>query len=114
MKTLAINTSNDIYINSVGNIVVKSDLEAMGDILVNKSQTNLGELLFNTEKGIDFFNTIFASPNYIDLYQNQLITQIEQTDKVERITNYDAEIDKNIYKYQVEVQTEYGEVSLNG
>ena len=86
----------------------------MGDILVNKSQTNFGELLFNLLKGVDFFNTIFASPSYIDLFQNQLLTQIEQTEGVERIESYNAEIKNSIYKYTTEVQTEYGKVSLNG
>ena len=114
MKTIAINSNNDIYINSSGNLVIKNDLEAMGDILVNKCETNLGELLYNSLKGIDFFNTIFASPSYVDLFQNQLITQIEQTAAVERIESYDAEIVKDVYKYKTEVQTEYGEVSLNG
>jgi len=114
MKTIAINSNNDIYLDSSGNLVVKSDLNAMGDILVNKSQTNIGELLYNATKGIDFFNTIFASPVYIDLYQNQLLTQLEQTNGVERIESYNADIINNVYKYQVEVQTEFGEVSLNG
>ena len=114
MKTIAINSNNDIYINTSGNLVIKDDLEAMGDILVNKCQTNLGELLFNQVKGIDFFNTIFANPVYIDLFQHQLVTQIEETDRVDKIENYDAEISKNVYTYKTKVQTEFGEVNLNG
>ena len=114
MKTIAINSNNDIYIDSTNNLVIKSDLNAMGDILVNKCQTNLGELLFNALKGIDFFNTIFSSPCYPDLFQNQLITQIEQTDAVKRIDSYTETINNNIYTYKTEVQTEYGEVNLNG
>ena len=114
MKTIAINSNNDIYIDPSNNLVIKNELAAMGDILVNKCQTNLGELLFNAVKGIDFFNTIFSSPSYPDLFQNQLITQIEQTDAVERIESYKEEIQNSVYSYKTEVQTEYGEVSLNG
>ena len=114
MKTIAINSNNDIYIDSSNNLVIKNDLAAMGDILVNKCQTNLGELLYNALKGIDFFNTILSSPSYPDLFQNQLLTQIEQTNAVERIDNYKEKIQNSVYSYTTEIQTEYGEVSLNG
>lgn len=114
MQTIGINSNNDIYIDSSGNLAIKQDREAIGDVLINKCQTNQGELLFNTEKGIDFFNTIFGSPAYVDLFQNQLITEIENTESVQKINDYNANLDKNVYKYTVDVQTDYGSVSLNG
>lgn len=114
MKTLGINDNNDICLDSSNNIVVKEDLAAMGDILINKSQTKSGELLFNNSKGIDFFNTIFSSPAYPDLFQNEVITQLENTEAVEKVSNFNAAINNNIYSYTVNVQTEYGEISLNG
>lgn len=114
MQTIAINDSNDIYTDNSGNLVIKKDLYAMGDIVINKSETNYGELLFNTDKGIDFFNTIFNSPSYPDLFQNQLLSEIKDTDKVIEITNYLAKINKNIYSYKTNIQTEYGDIILNG
>ena len=114
MQTIAINSDNDIYINSSGNLVVKSDLEAMGDILINKSQTASDELLYNTEKGIDFFNTIFASPYYPDLFQAELIKQLEDTDGVQKISGYEYREADGIYSYTVKVQTDYGTAVLNG
>lgn len=50
MRTIGIDANNDIYIDNANNLAVKTNLEAMGDIFINKSQTNLGELLYNTEK----------------------------------------------------------------
>ena len=114
MRTIAINQNNDIYTDSSGNLVIKQDIDAIGDILVNKCQTNQGELLFNTDKGIDFFNTIFNSPAYVDLFQSQLVTEIENTEAVQRINDYNANVNKDIYNYTVSVQTEYGSIELNG
>ena len=114
MQTIAINSDNDIYINAAGNLVIKTDLNAMGDIITNKSQTNINELLYNTEKGIDFFNTIFASPYYPDLFQVEVTAQIEDTDAVQKITNFSFEENDGIFSYMAKIQTDYGVIALNG
>lgn len=114
MKTIGIDSNNDIYLDNSNNLGMKSDLGAMGDILVNKSQTVEGELIYETEKGIDFFNTIFSSPCYPDLFQNQLLTQLEDTDAVQEVSNYNAKTEDNIYSYTVDIQTDYGKIALNG
>lgn len=114
MKTIAINENNDIYLDNSGNLAIKTDLDAMGDICVNKSQTVQGELLFNQEKGIDFFNTIFSSPTYPDLFQNEVISQLEDTESVNTVNNFKGEASDGIYSYTTKIQTDFGQVVLNG
>ena len=114
MKTIPINQNNDIYLDASGNLAMAQDLEAMGNIFVNKSQTNKGELPYNTEKGIDFFNTIFSSPCYPDLYQNELLSTLEDTEDTQEVLNFNNEVQNNIYSYSVDIITDYGQVTLNG
>jgi hypothetical protein len=114
MKTIGIDKNNDIFLDETGNLAIKKDLSAMGDIFVNKSQTNRGELPYNTEKGIDFFNTVFSSPVYPDLFQNQLLTELEDTEETQRVDNFDGRIEDGVFVYSVDIQTSYGKVSLNG
>lgn len=114
MKTIGINENNDIYIDNSNNLSIKFDLRAMGDIFVNKSQTNMGELIYNTTKGIDFYNTIFSSPSYPDLFQNQLLSQLEDTEETQQISNFKAEVKNGVFSYSTEIKTNYGKVSLNG
>ena len=114
MKTLAINSDNDIFLDNSGNLAIAVDLKAMANIYTNKSQANLGELPYNTDKGIDFFNTIFSSPCYPDLFQNEVLTQLEDTEKTLEILNYTDEIKDDVYSYSVEILTEYGVIELNG
>lgn len=114
MRTIAINENNDISLDNSNNLEIKTDLQAMGDIYVNKSQTNLGELAFNQSKGIDFLNTIFSSPSYPDLFQSELLTQLENTDNTQQVTDYEQELNKDILSYSVKINTDYGEVILNG
>ncbi len=113
MQTIAINSNNDIFVDNSGNLAIAKDLEAMGNIFINKSQTNKDELLYS-DKGIDFFNTIFSSPVYPDLFQNELINQLVDTESTKDVDNFQANIENGIFKYSVDIQTEYGRIALNG
>ena len=114
MITLGIDSNNDLYLTPQGNIGIKTDLEAMGNIYINKSQTRKGELLFNAEGGIDFFNTIFGEPSYPDVFQNQLISELENTAGTESISGFTQKTENGIYSYTVNCQTSYGKISLQG
>lgn len=114
MLTIGINDNNDIYLDAQGNLAAKKDLDAMGDILINKSQTNRGELQYDSEKGIDFFNTIFGEPCYPDLFQNQLTAELENTEAVQQVSGFNAEIKSGVYAYTVNIMTDYGQAALQG
>lgn len=114
MKTMSINENNDIYLTPSGNISIKTDIEALGDILVNKTQTNRGELQFDEEKGIDFLNTIFNSPAEIEFFESELINQIEDTDNVQNVYNFESETKSGIYSYKADIITDFGNITLNG
>lgn len=114
MKTIAINENNDIYLTPSGNIAIKKDIDALGDILINKSQTNKGELQFDDTKGIDFLNTIFNSPAEIEFFEAELIDQIEKTENVQNVYNFESETKNGTYSYKAEVITRYGNITLNG
>ena len=114
MKTIAINENNDIYLTPSGNLALKQDLEAMGDIFVNKSQTVRGELQFDTTKGIDFYNTIFNSPSEPELFQSELTEQLENTAETDRIYSYSSSINDGVYLYTADIITSYGNITLNG
>lgn len=114
MKTISINENNDIFLTPSGNISIKTGVEALGDILVNKTQTNKGELQFNEEKGIDFLNTIFNSPAEIEFFESELINQIEDTDSVQNVYNFESETKNGIYSYKADIITDFGNITLNG
>lgn len=114
MKTIAINENNDIYLTPSGNLATKQDIEAMGDIFVNKAQTVRGELQYDTEKGIDFYNTIFNSPAETEMFQSELVEQLENTEDTENVYSYTSKIDGEVYSYKAEIITAYGNITLNG
>ncbi len=114
MITIGIDSNNDLYLTPQGDLGIKQDLEAMGDIYINKAQTRKGELIYDEEKGIDFFNTIFGEPCYSDLFQNQLISELEDTAETQNVSGYTQKTNNGIYSYTVNCQTSYGEITVNG
>lgn len=114
MLTVGIDENNDLFLDNNGNIVIKYDIEAMGDIYVNKAQTNKGELVYNTEKGIDFFNTVFGEPCYPDVFQYQLLNELRDTAETEAVNGYTQEINNGVLKYRVDCKTTYGNITTNG
>lgn len=112
--TFGIDSSNDLYLTPQGDIGIKQNLDAMGDIFINKSQTNKGEIIYNTQKGIDFFNTIFSEPCYPDVFQNQLISELEDTQETQSVSGFKQETINGNYTYSVNCQTSYGKITLQG
>lgn len=67
MKTLSSNVngnildvaSNDIYLDSDGNISLSFDLEAVLQTCAQAARTVLGEMIFNINQGIPYFETVW-------------------------------------------------------
>lgn len=113
MITLGINENNDLYLNG-SNLAIKNDKAALGDIYINKVQTLKGEIVYNTEKGIDYFNTVFCEPIYPDVFQNQVKNEILDTEETQSIISYSQNITDGILNYKAVCQTSYGEITING
>ena len=118
MLTFALDENNDFLIDNNNNISLASNINAMGFICVNKSLTRKGEVYYDTDKGIDFFNNVFGEIADTLLFQSDLITQLKDTVDVIDIKNYNYSIttsnNSQIYNYSVDVQTNYGVIQLNG
>lgn len=110
------NENNDIHVDSYGNIATFVDAEALANVVYNVDKTNKGECPLDTSLGIDYFNTVFASPPNLKLFRTQNILETEKLDEVIAVDefsfNYDSE--NNILKYTKIIDSIYGEVAVNG
>lgn len=114
MQTISINENNDIYIDASGNLALTVDINALADISKNKALTTLGEPQFNQQDGIPYFETIFTDTPKIDLFQAALINSIENTENIERVSNFNYTQNNGVFSYTLTEQTTFGEIQLNG
>lgn len=114
MQTISINQNNDIYLDTSGNLAITLDIYALADISKNKVLTNLGEPEYNVLQGIPYFETIFTDTPKIDLFQAAIIETLENTDDIERVSNFEYTQNNGIFSYSLIEHTTYGEINLNG
>ena len=114
MQTISVNQNNDIYVDTSGNIAMGKDKYALSDICKNKVLTTLGEPEYNQTAGIPYFETVFCDTPKIDLFQTAVIETIEQTDNVNRVTNFDYDQNNGVLSYSLIINTDFGDIQLNG
>ena len=114
MQTISINQNNDIYIDTSGNIAIKNDIEALADISKNKVLTTLGEPEYNQLEGIPYFDTIFCDNPKIDLFQAAIIQTLKDTENVSDVNNFNYTQNKGVFSYSVTINSDFGDVQLNG
>lgn len=114
MQTISINSNNDLYLDTCGNIAITQDINALADISKNKVLTNYGEALYNQLEGIPYFETIFTDTPKIDLFQAAIIKTLENTDNIQRISSFDYTQTNDVFSYELKEITAFGEITLNG
>ena len=114
MQTISINSNNDIYLGTNGNLAITQDINALADISKNKVLQNYGEALYNTLQGIPYFETMFTDNPKIDLFQAAVIETLENTDNIQRISNFDYTQENGVYSYSLIEHTTFGDITLNG
>lgn len=114
MQTISINSDNDLYLDTSGNLAITFNINALADISKNKVLTNLGEPQYNAEDGIPYFDTIFTDTPKIDLFQAAIIGDLESLDNIERVSNFEYKQDNGIFSYTLIEHTTYGDIELNG
>jgi hypothetical protein len=106
----------DIYLDGNGNLAIKSDEQAILDILTNRIRTKKYEVQYDMNKGIPYFETIFANTGLLGLWRSYVIEEIERTSGVISVESLLYSLDEGNKKlsYTCQIRTIYGETSLNG
>jgi len=114
ITTLGINDDNDLYLGVDGNIVMKTDIEAVRDICLNVARTQKGELIYNTDQGIPNFETVWrGNPNLIQ-FENALRENLAAVEGVKQILDLGLARSGDVLNYKVLILTIFGEVVING
>lgn len=116
MTGIALDETNDIYLDSEGNLALCKDIEAVKTAVSCATKTNYGEIVLNTRLGIPYFETIFTAHPDIELWKSYMKEAILSVPKVLGIVAFKTnEYRKDkVLKYAVVINTEYGTEEING
>ena len=106
----------DIYLDVNGNLAIKSEEQALLDILTNRIRTRKYEIQYDMNKGVPYFETIFVNTGMLGLWRSYVIDEIENTDGVISVESLIYSLDEENKKlsYTFQIRTIYGETELNG
>ena len=114
MITIATNELNDIYTDASGNLAMITNINALANVAKNVILTAQGEPQYNQESGIPYFETIFCDTPQIDLFQAAQIEALENIEDINRVTNYSYKQENGVFSYTVTIDTNYGDIQING
>jgi hypothetical protein len=109
---------NDLYLDSMGNIAVSRDQQALLEECSQATKTQLGEMVLNTDIGIPYANTLWLGvPNeqqFISAITNALLSVQGVLEVVSLITSQGGTLAADNYNFNAVIRTIYGTGVLNG
>lgn len=113
VKTLGINSNNDIYLGSDGNIAVLSGIQAVKDACKTATQALLGEMVLATNQGIPYFQAVFIGTPKYAIYVAYLRSTLLGVPGVKKVKSLEMRVSNNTLGYTATIETDFGTVDLN-
>lgn len=113
LTTLQINDNNDLYCPDGQNIALISGQDALIQEVRTACLLRLGEDIFNTLAGVDYFGTIFAAHKDLDGFRTSLVSAITQFDDVISINQLTISTADNKATWVADILTVYGSTTVS-
>ena len=106
--------NNDIFLDGLNNIAIAGDAEALANIVMHRQRTVLGELRYNTDAGIPYFTTVFATPPDLRMFEAFVIADTETIPGIVGVDSFNVSVRDNTVRFEMQINTEFGRVAVNG
>lgn len=117
MSTFSIATddNNDMYLDKDGNIAVVYDADAVAQDCDHAVKTVLGELIYNPEIGIPYFQVVFVGNPNLTQFESSIRNAILNANTgVVQVLSLTITRNGDILNYVAQIESIYGPVYLNG
>ncbi|MNG93051.1 hypothetical protein D3C81_527800 [compost metagenome] len=117
MSTLTLgvtaDASRDLFLDRFGNLVTKTDEEAMADYLTQRLSSMVNEFRFDKSRGIPYMDTVFKSGKEgLPALRASIIEALGNTEHVLGVAYVLLAYDGTNLQFEISVATEYGQVAL--
>lgn len=113
VKTIATNSSNDMFLDGSGNVAFNTGVDAIKDICASATKMRLGEAIYQTNLGMPMFESIFKGTPNVAIYESYLRKTIMTVDGVISIKSLTASVSDGVFSYKATIETRYGLAYLN-
>lgn len=111
-STLQTNSNNDLFLPDGRNLSVISGIPACAQSIGQATKMRLGEDIYNTLAGVDFFGTIFTPQPDYDAARQSITTAILNSPDVINIESLTIEIASDSFNYEARINSIYGPIPV--
>jgi hypothetical protein len=112
-STLQTNSNNDLYLPDGRNLIVVGGIPACSQSIGQATKMRLGEDIYSTLAGVDYFGTVFTPQPDYDAARQSLTTAILSCPDVISIESLSIEISADSFNYVAEINTIYGPIPVS-
>lgn len=105
---------NDIYLDADGNLSLSYDIQAVLQACAQAAQTLLGELIYNVDQGIPYFQTLWIGTPNIQQFNGALRSAFLNVPNVLQVLSLITSQVNNTLQYTAVIQTTFGSSGLTG
>ena len=113
-KTLAVDSNNDIYVGSDGNLAIAENIDATMQNAAQAVKAQLGEMILAIDQGMPNFQTIWNGAPNVPQFEGYLRATILAVENVLEIQDLTIVSLNGTLQYQAQILTSYGSMVLNG
>ncbi len=118
---LAVNSDHDIYVDNTNNLAMffgqsstAHGLEAVAQACKTTSLAQLREMVLFTTQGMPALQSVFNSNPNFAVYRAALISAMQQVPGVVSVQSITFTKTGSVLNYRAEIQSIYGELTVNG
>lgn len=109
---------NDIYLDSQGNISISRDVNAILEECAQVARVILGEMIFNTDLGVPYFQTVWVGvpniPQFTNALRQSFLNVAGVIEVVSLFTEQGGANPSDNLAYTAIIRTIYGTGTING
>ena len=114
VQTLALNTNNDLAINSSGSLAMLTGIQAVAAACNTAAFTQLGECVLNTAQGLPNFQAIWVGvPDYA-IWETYLAETLANVPGVATVQSIDLTLNNGVLSYVAKINSIYGPLTIQG
>ncbi len=114
MRTFLATRNNDFAVNAAGNLEVISSVEGIAQVARQAMQTRRGEMIYDTPDGIPFDVIAWEGTPNLAQFEAAARRRLRQVSGVQDIVSFESSMVGDTLQYVAVLQTDLGEVSVNG
>lgn len=112
-STIRTNENNDLYLPDGQNLQIISGVEACIQDIGAATKMRLGEDVYDTTSGVDYFGTIFTPQPNFDAARESIATAILSSPDTINIEQLDVVIESEVFKFVARINTIYGPIPVS-